>query len=74
MDHEELTRRFRHHPPSNDTVIQAHGRIRISCEALAVLFNELLVEGREKSLALTRLDEAAMYANASIARTQLVGP
>jgi signal recognition particle subunit SEC65 len=73
MDGREIARRFAYHPPSTDEVIKAHEQVRRECAALAESLNALLPDGREKAKAMNRLDEVAMYANASIARTQLGG-
>jgi hypothetical protein len=47
--------------------------VRRLCGNLALTINSLCVEGREKSLAITKLEEAMMWANASIARHGLAG-
>ena len=43
-------------------------QIRDYAYGLAILFNEFVPESREKSLALTHLEECVMWANAGIAR------
>jgi len=67
IDKEELDTRFTYHPPD--------GRQPTDYEyirALAFDFAELIVsitpESREQSLAITKLEEAVMWANAGIAR------
>lgn len=37
---------------------------------LAVILNERLPEGREKALAMTKLEECAMWANKAIAHSK----
>lgn len=64
--YEDLRNRFGYHPATVET-IPLHEEVRQRSMDLAVKFEELLPEGREKSLALTKLQEAAMWANASIA-------
>ena len=70
-DATELKHRFDYHPPSTDEVRVAHESIRNACYNLAQFMNELLPEGREKSLVFTHLEECMYWANASVARTQL---
>lgn len=74
MDEAELRRRFEHHPPTRDAVVEAHQWVRDRCLDLALHLNELLIDGYEKDEALTAVDEVCVWANASIARTQLLGP
>lgn len=70
MKQEDLDNRFDHHPP--DVVKAAvHQLIRgVFKEAAEVVAHEL-PEGREKSLALTKLEEAMFWSNASIARNDM---
>jgi hypothetical protein len=63
---EEINRRFDHHAP-DEFKIQKHQIARSSVKATAQDLLELLPEGREKQLALTKLQEALMWANAAIA-------
>lgn len=63
----EIHDRFRHHPPKTQARIDNHEGVRERAAALAVWLNEALPESREKSLALTALQEAAMWANAAVA-------
>jgi len=71
MDAEELANWFAYHPPSTDDVVKAHEWVRSTIGSVAQELNATLPEGREKAMALRALDDACMYANASIARTQL---
>lgn len=64
---QELRDRFRHHPPTTQGRIDAHDGIRSRAADFAVWLNASLPESREKSLALTALQEAAMWANAAVA-------
>lgn len=64
----DLTNRFNYHPPSDNTVKDAHATIRQACLDAAVDIDDLCPEGREKSLAITKLEEAMFWANAAIAR------
>ena len=64
--HEELTTRFTYHSPT-EAQRQRYFTIRLAAHDLAMLFNSSCPESRELSLALTKLQEAVMWANASIA-------
>lgn len=69
MDSTELGNRFEYHPPKDERTVSAHEYVRNRCLGLADELNETLPEGREKSLAITHLEETMMWANASIARS-----
>ena len=71
MDQTELANRFKHHPPTNQEVEDAHKGIRYGCLGLAERLDRLCPDGREKALAITKLEEVMFWANASVARTQL---
>lgn len=64
----EIDNRFRYHPPPNDGVVRSHEQAREGCRRLAHWFDEELPDGREKALAITKLEEALFWANAAIAR------
>lgn len=70
VSNDEVSERFAHHAPSSDHIIEAHQTVRETFTQVAVLLNDNLAEGREKSAALTALQEAAMWANASVAINQ----
>jgi hypothetical protein len=65
----DLMRRFTHHPPKGDQVVR-YGEIRRQARDLAATIDELAPDSREKSLAVTALEEAVMWANAAIARNE----
>jgi hypothetical protein len=67
MDENEIENRFTYHPP-NPTQISNHMAIRNQAKALAYVIDSLVPESREKSIAMTKLDEVVMFANAGIAR------
>lgn len=69
MDFKDLTNRFTYHAP---TPVQAEHYHDIRAEALkfAIVIADLCPESREKSLAITHLEQAVMWANASIARNE----
>ena len=67
-DH-ELRNRFTFHKANADQASR-YERIRSTAHAFAVLMNEHCPDSREKSLAMTKLDEVVMWANAAIARNE----
>lgn len=66
---EELERRFSYHAPSGQAV-QRHTDTREEVYYLAQRLNELLPDGREKALALTKLEEVGFHAQSAIARSR----
>lgn len=74
MDSKDLRHRFDYHPPSNENVKNAHEEVRGYCLDLAVQFDTLLLDCREKALAITKLEETMFWANAAIARRMNVEP
>jgi hypothetical protein len=68
MEEADLKHRFQFHPADQQNTADAHEEIRASCLRLAGTINELAPDGREKSTAVTKLEEAMMWANAAIAR------
>lgn len=67
MTNEELTNRFTYHAPKDDQP-ERYVAIRAKALELALLINELTPEGREQSIAFTKLDEVVFFANSAIAR------
>jgi len=67
MTDEELYTRFTHHAPNADQ-IERYQEIRQLGRAFAELIDGSAHECRELSLALTKVEEAVMWANAAIAR------
>ena len=65
----DLFNRFQYHPPSRDDVKQAHEMVRAECFKLALII-DALPDGREKALAITKLEETMFWSNAAIARHQ----
>jgi hypothetical protein len=66
---DDLKKRFTYHPPKEGQPIRYEG-IRTKGYELAKFIEKACPESREKSLALTRIEEAIMWANASIARNE----
>ncbi|MFW6002225.1 MAG: DUF7681 family protein [archaeon] len=69
MEISEIQLRFTYHKPT-EKKIEDYGTIRSSAENFANRLNQLCPESREKSLAITKLEEVVMWANASIARRE----
>lgn len=59
-----------HHPPQTAERIAAHEQVRIVTAECAKRLVELCPEGRELSLALTAMEEAMMWANSAVARSE----
>ena len=66
-DSDDLINRFTYHPPKNDQA-QRYGAIRDAGLHFATFINAHTPPSREQSLALTHIEDAVMWANASIAR------
>jgi len=58
---------FKYHPP-NELQVAWHGALRDTGKELAQSILDLCPDSRERSLALTKVEEAVMWANAAIAR------
>lgn len=67
MTEAEIDNRFNYHKPNEEKVFR-HETIRDNCKDLASFFNDVLPESREKSLAITKVEEAMFWANACVAR------
>jgi hypothetical protein len=65
----DLKHRFTYHAPKEGQP-QKYEAIRAKALELAELVDGLAPDGREKSLAITALEESVMWANASIARNE----
>jgi hypothetical protein len=64
---ENLKNRFTYHPPKEGQP-EMFVQIRDKGYELAKLIDELCPDSREKSLAITKIEEAIMWANAGIVR------
>lgn len=67
MNMDDLTNRFRYHRP-DEAKAGKHTLIREKCFELACELNSLIPDGREKSLAMTHLEDVMFWSNAGIAR------
>lgn len=68
IEQNDIDNRFTYHPPSEDRA-RCHVMIREHGKALVELINEMVPDGREKSLAITKVEESVMWANAGLARS-----
>ncbi len=67
--YERIINDFTYHPPNNSQ-IERYAVLRESAKQLALLIAKCSKQSREQSLALTKLEEAIMWANAAIARNE----
>jgi hypothetical protein len=63
----QIERNFRSYPVEEERDVKMK-RVRDGCKFLADIINEFAPDGREKSLALTNLEQVMFWANAAIAR------
>lgn len=64
---EQIENNFKYHAPNGDKVVR-HELVREKCKELAYEVEKLCPHSRERSLAITKIEEAMMWANAAIAR------
>ena len=67
IDSRDLDNRFTYHAPKEGQP-EVYEAIRAAGRQLAELVNEKVPDGREKSLAVTHIEDAVMWANAALAR------
>ena len=72
MNPKELNHRFSFHPAVDLGVKEAHEFIRNTLLQTALLLNQIVPDGREKSLMITHLEETMYWGNAGIARSGLL--
>lgn len=70
MEQSDIDNRFSYHPPKDSGRAKQHEDARNTVSAVATTLNSMLPEGREKALAITKLEEALFWANAAIARQE----
>lgn len=68
MSPEDIENRFAFHAATTTEKRDEHTSVRQTCRRLADFLNETLPDGREKSTAVTKLEEVMFWANAAIAR------
>lgn len=64
----EIVHRFGYHPPKTDEKIVAHEDMRALFCGVALEVDRLMSDSREKSIVLTKIEEAMFWGNAGIAR------
>lgn len=64
---DKIENAFTYHVPKEGQP-EKYQAIREKAKELAYLINELVPASRERSLAMTKLEECSMWANAGIAR------
>ena len=68
----DIIQRFGHHKATlegPEATAPKHVRLRLEFIDFAVMLNDILPEGREKSLVMTALEEASMWSHKSIAQS-----
>jgi hypothetical protein len=68
MDVNDIISRFRFYPAKSDDITNAHVRVNNLLLDVALELNALIPDGREKSLVMTKLQEARFWSNDAIAQ------
>ncbi len=71
MDPADIANRFDFHPATTEEKRDDHTSVRQGCKRLADDLNKRLPDCREKSLAITHLEEAMFWGNAALARKEI---
>ena len=69
QDIRDIDNRFTYHKPHGDQN-ERYVKLRETAREFALEIYDLCPASRERSLAITKLEEAVMWANASIARNE----
>ena len=67
LSKDEIEKRVTHHSPSEEGVLR-HKRLSDAASAILSVIESVVPDGREKSLAITKIEEAKMWASAGVAR------
>lgn len=74
LTQEELDIRFTYHPPDGPEEIEKYRLLRTDAALLARRILELCPHSREQKIAIGKLEEVVMFANAAIARQKKRNP
>lgn len=66
----QIENTFTYHDAKDEAQAQKYVTLREKAKELAYLYEELCPESRERSLAITNLEQSNMWANAAIARNE----
>ena len=66
---ERIEKAFTYHAPKDDQPAR-YQAIREKCKEMAYLLEQSVPDSREKSLAMTKMEEVFFWANAGIARNE----
>lgn len=66
---DQIETAFTYHPPKGDQP-ERYVKIRDAAKNFAFLIDECVPDSREKSLAMTNLEQVVMWANAGISRNE----
>ena len=69
QDINDIINRFDHHPPKGDQP-ETYSKLREAAKNLAFTLYDECPESRERSLAMTNLEQMLFWASASIARNE----
>lgn len=70
MEDLDIENRFTYHKPTEEQAVK-YPVIRDKAKELAYIIKKNVPTGREQSLALTKLEEVVMWANAGISRSKV---
>lgn len=65
----QIENNFKYHAPKPGQA-ERYEQLRNKAKEFAILLNEICPNSREKSIAMTKIEDATMWANASIARSE----
>lgn len=66
---DQIEKAFTYHPPKADQP-ERYIKIRDKAKELAFVIDECVPDSREKSVAMTNLEQVVMWANAGISRNE----
>lgn len=69
MSRDSIENNFVYHAPKADQLVR-YESLRKMGKAMAIMIEDMCPESRERSLAITNLEQSVMWANAAIARNE----